>query len=83
MKSLVTAAGALGVLAAMTACAGAEERDLENVKGRDPKKVELYINVEKHPNLVRLCIDGVGFVTSSREEDAILRVPEFDAWCKA
>jgi len=30
-----------------------------------------------------LCIDGVAFVTTSRDYSAVLRVPEWDAWCKS
>lgn len=82
-KSFALAALLAAIAAAAAGCQGADTRDLENVKGKDPKKVELYVNVDKHPNVVRLCIDGVAFVTTSREMDGILRVPEFDAWCKA
>jgi len=72
-------------MAVLSACnwgTPANQRDLEHVQPRDPQKAESYTNVDQHPNIVRLCIGGVAFVTTSRQYDSILRVPEFDAWCK-
>lgn len=57
-------------------------KDLESVKYRDPDKVEGYNNVDRNPNLTRLCIDGVAFMTTTRDYDSVLRVPEWDSWCK-
>ena len=69
------------VIFSLTAC-GANDRDLEGVNGKHPDKIELYINVDQHPNLVRLCIDHVAFVTTSRDNGQnFLRVPEWDSWC--
>lgn len=74
----------LSVIAiALTAAAcGANQRDLKGVEGRNPDKVELYINVDQHPNIVRLCIGGVAIATTSRQDDNIIRVPEWDTWCR-
>lgn len=59
-------------------------RDLENVEVRDPGRVILYNNVDLHPNIVGLCVDGAGFATTTREYgDAVIRVPEWDAGCKS
>lgn len=52
--------------------------DLRGVLFHRPDKVEGYNNVDGQPNLVRLCIDGVAFATSSREYNSVLRVPEWD-----
>lgn len=71
------------IVATLSGCPGANTRDLENVKIKDPKKAEIYANLDQHPNIVRLCIDGLAFLTTSRKEDVILRVPEWDGWCKA
>lgn len=60
-----------------------EERDLEGVVIQNPQKAEIYANINKHPNVVRLCIDGIAFYTTSRPPKAIDRVPEWDAWCKS
>jgi hypothetical protein len=70
-------------LLASNGCGGATSADLKGVNGKHPDKIKLYVNVDTHPNLVRLCIDHVAFLTSSRDQDAVLRVPEWDAWCGA
>jgi hypothetical protein len=74
---------ALAGVAAVGGCQGANTRDLKGVSAKNPSKTELYANVDNHPNIVRLCIDGLAFVTTSREMDPLLRVPEWDAWCKS
>lgn len=49
-----------------------------------PDRVDLFYNLDTHPNVVRLCIDGVAIMTTSREYgDAVTRVPEWDAYCTA
>jgi hypothetical protein len=80
-----TSAGtaALALVAALLAgCQGSNTRDLEGVKIKDPARAEIYANLDQHPNIVRLCIDGLAFVTTSRKEDVLMRVPEWDGWCK-
>lgn len=74
------------VLAAVTAisltgCVGANARDLEGVPPSTPQKIEVYMNVDGFPNVTRLCIAGLAFVTTSRELDALDRVPQWDGWC--
>jgi len=83
-KSVVIMITALTALA-VAGCTPANQRDLEGVNGKHPNKIELYVNVDQHPNLVRLCIDHVAFVTTSRENGQnFLRVPEWDVpWCGA
>jgi len=85
MGTMMLALVLFASMAVLSACkigTPANTRDLENVQPRIPDKVESYTNIDMHPNVVRLCIGGVGFVTTSRDYDAIMRVPEFDAWCK-
>jgi hypothetical protein len=73
--------GALTLTAALSGC-GANQRDLNGIDIKNPDKVEVYANIDEHPNIVRMCIGGIGFATISRQYNAILRVPEWDAWCK-
>lgn len=82
-KATALAALLAAAVAGTTGCQGANTRDLEGIKIKDPKKAEIYANLDQHPNIVRLCIDGLAFLTTSRKEDVILRVPEWDGWCKA
>lgn len=75
----------LSACLALTACdfTQTEDRDLEGVKLKNPAKAELYANVNNHPNIARFCIDGVAFATTTREWEPVIRVPEWDAWCKS
>lgn len=67
------------VLLLLTGC-GSSRRDLNGVPNRDPDKAEMYANVDGYPNIVRICIDGVAFATTTREaQGSMLRVPEWDA----
>lgn len=69
--------------AALSGCdTTSNNADLKGVEYRKPDKIEGYQNVDGQPNVTRLCIDGVAFLTNSREQDSVLRVPEWDAWCK-
>jgi hypothetical protein len=57
--------------------------DLQNVSPSYPNYVGLYLNVDGHPNIVEICINGVGFATTTREAaGAITRIPEWDAFCQ-
>ena len=51
-----------------------------------PDKVEIISNVDNHPTIVRMCIDGLAFRTVSSTHSglatpAVDRVPEWDGWC--
>lgn len=47
---------------------------------RVPDRLTVHQNVDLHPNLVELCIDGLGFVTTSRlYGDSFERVEKWDA----
>ncbi len=53
--------------------------DVKGVEAKNPDKIEGYANIDGHPNIVRLCIGGVAFATTSREAGLnFLRVPEWD-----
>jgi hypothetical protein len=75
----------LVVLAAVAvAGCGAEIRDLEGVSIEDPEKAEIYSNVDEHPNVVRLCIDGEVVVTTTRDGQSALQfAPQgwWEEWC--
>ena len=77
---LVVAAGAIAL--SVGACNRDNFRDLEGVKSQEPDQVELYSNVDRHPNIVKVCIDGVAFATTTREgNSAIMRVDDWDRTC--
>ena len=86
MKKLLLAGVATGLVLTLTACGQApweqSLRDLEGVPVKDPDQATLYNNVDLHPNLMVLCIDGVSFVTTTRPDfSSVIRVPELDKTC--
>lgn len=77
MKRLAAVAG-LATLLVLSGC-GSSRRDLNGVPNQDPAKAEMYANVDGYPNVVRICIDGVAFATTTRPDmGSIMRVPEWD-----
>lgn len=78
-KRLIAAAF---VLSLASACGPVNNfRDVEGVKSQDPDLVENFNNMDAHPNLGKVCIDGVAFLTTTRNYDAVTRVPEWDKTC--
>jgi hypothetical protein len=72
----------LAALAALVAgCSSNNFRDVEGVPSNDPDKIEVFNNVDQHPNLVVVCIHGVAFVTTTREYNAVTRVEKLDRIC--
>jgi hypothetical protein len=74
---------AMGVAAmlALAACSSddANSHDIKGVPWKNPDKIEVYANVDGHPNITRLCIGGVAFATTSRDAGQnLMRVPEWD-----
>lgn len=55
-------------------------RDLEKAEVRDAD-VTVYNNINRHPNIARVCTDGVAWVTTSRDFDALERMEEWDELC--
>jgi hypothetical protein len=94
-RARTVAAGALIALVGLTvaACADGgpigsaqEARDLKGVPITDPDKVRMVANVNLHPTMVALCIEGAGFISTSRDASAaaLQPVPSWDApngWC--
>lgn len=77
--AVVTAAAAV----ALSGCGLNDSvRDYEEAQVKDPDSVTLWNNVDLHPNVARLCTDGVAWATTTRDYTAIIRVPEWDAYCK-
>lgn len=62
-------------------CNGNNFRDVEGVNSANPDLVQNYNNMDQHPNMGKVCIDGVAFLTTTREYDAVTRVPEWDRTC--
>ena len=81
---IVAAIAAIGFLA--TGCGQApwedSMRDYEHAEVRDPGMITLWNNIDKHPNIARVCADGVAFATTTRPDfSSVMRVPEWDGYC--
>ena len=81
-KKLIIAGAGLALLGA--ACSpGNNFRDVEGADSEVPDVVRVFSNVDKHPNVVMLCIEGAGFATTSRDYSALTRVETWDEKCEA
>lgn len=56
-------------------------KDLEGIPAEDPTNVRIFNNVDGFPNIVKVCTDGVAFATTTRDLNAVVRVPEWDGGC--
>ena len=92
-KNLIAAA-ALAALLLVGCAEDASKADLaepkqkgrsipENYEVRVPDSLTVYQNIDKHPTIAKVCVDGVAFATTSRDFSALTRIPEWDADCKA
>ena len=77
----VTAIAVGGLL--LGACSSRDNfRDVEGVRSQRPDSIEVFSNVDRHPNIAKICIDGVAFATTTREgNSAINRVEGWDKTC--
>lgn len=81
MKKALVGVGIAGLLF-LGACESSNNfRDVEGVKSQKPDLIQNYNNMDKHPNIGKVCIDGVAFLTTTRDLQAVVRVPEWDKTC--
>ncbi len=82
-KKIRLLVGVSGLLAMGAACSpGNNFRDVKGVSSEDPDLIESYNNLDGHPNIAKVCIDGVAFATTTRDaQAAIQRVPDWDSTC--
>ncbi len=68
---------------ALAGCNNATSADLKNVPYAKPDSIKVWENIDGHPNIARLCLDGVAFATTSRDASAAAaqRVPDWDRLC--
>jgi hypothetical protein len=53
--------------------------DLKGVTADRPQKIRAFNNIDRHPNIVELCIDGRAFLTTSRLAGVnLMRFPDDD-----
>jgi hypothetical protein len=83
-KHTWVAGGALALALGGGIAAGCSNQlnDLGGVSQAKPDYVMTYLNVSDFPNVTLICIRGVGFATTTRDNNAaITRIPEWDAFC--
>lgn len=82
MKKKILLGVAVTGLVILGACSPSNNfRDVEGVKSQRPDLIENYNNMDQHPNIGKVCIDGVAFLTTTRDFQAVVRVPEWDKTC--
>jgi hypothetical protein len=90
--ALVAALAACGDSDAKSASDLQEPKRGENITIPDdryhvqaPDDITVYVNVDDHPNVVRLCLDGLAFFSVSQVHStggpSVTRVPEWDRAC--
>lgn len=81
-KAGIGAVVTVGITAAIAGCSGTPQLDdLRNTGVLYPNYAVTYMNVDSFPNVTELCINGVAFATTTRDYNAILRIPQWDAFC--
>jgi hypothetical protein len=81
MKTIILA-GILAVLGFTAVGCSNQLNDLAGVSQAKPDYILTYLNVSDFPNVTLMCIRGVGFATTTRDNNAaIQRVPEWDSFC--
>lgn len=55
--------------------------DVKGVPYHQPDAIEGIDNVDGQPNVTVVCIHGVGFATTTRDYNALTRIPEWDKLC--
>jgi hypothetical protein len=74
----VVAIAAAGIIAG---CTSPQLDDLKGVNPQYPNYAATWVNVDGFPNVTELCINGVAFATTTRDYNAIMRIPQWDAFC--
>lgn len=83
MKKILAVAAAALAAVTFAGCGADNFKDVKNVGNAVPDYIRNYENMDGHPNVGMLCIHGAGFATTTRSYSAILRVPEWDAFCRS
>jgi hypothetical protein len=94
------AIGAVGIMGLLGACTDgdASKADLDEPESggdvvpkdysvKAPDSITVYVNVNEHPTINKVCLEGVAFRTISTAHsqggfnEAVSRVPEWDETC--
>lgn len=73
---------AVGVGSLVNLACSNQFSDQGGIAQANPDYILTYLNVDGFPNPTIMCIQGVGFVTTSRDYTALQEVPEWNAFCK-
>jgi len=74
-------AGAIATGSFVAGCSS-QFHDQGGIAQANPDYVLTYLNVDGFPNPTVMCIQGVGFVTISRDYQSLQEVPEWKAFCE-
>lgn len=81
MKRKLAIVGVTLVALTVGGCGNEQTKDVTGVQPQKPDHIYQFVNIDKYPNIVVLCIKGVAFATTTRDQSAAaaFRVPELDA----
>lgn len=69
-------------LLAASSCDSANSHDVTGISYVQPDSTTVWANIDQHPNVARVCLDGLAFATTSRDGYAAdQRVVEWDKFC--
>jgi hypothetical protein len=74
-------AGVIATAGIVAGCASPQLDDLRNITVQYPNYAVTWMNVSQFPNITEVCINGVAFATTTRDYNAIMRIPQWDAFC--
>jgi len=80
----IVVAGIIATVLLVAGCSGTPQMDdLKGINPQYPNYAALYVNVDGHPNVMMLCIQGVGIMTTTREYGSAAQlVPQWNAFCE-
>ena len=82
-KKIKLAIACAGVAAAALTATGCQNQynDQNGVRQVSPDFIQTYLNVDGYANVTMLCIDGVGFATTSRDYTSLIPVAGWNSFC--
>jgi hypothetical protein len=82
MKRALIVLAAVAAVAGVAGCDSANQKDVKGVQPQaNPGNITVWANIDQHPNIARVCADGLAFITTSRDNMPINRLPEWDWAC--
>lgn len=82
-KALITTivfALAAAIFLVLAGCSN-QLKDQGDIQQASPDYAVTIMNADDYPNMTLVCFKGVGFMTTTRDLNAAVEVPEWNAFC--